>query len=62
MNRLTVVGLSSISAPQADFVHALLKSTSVDVHLHFRQRTGQYLEERVPSLLDIENPGREVFE
>lgn len=62
VTRVTVVGLSSISAPQADFLHALLKSTSLDVHVHFRERTGEYLTHRVPSLLEVENPGREVFD
>ena len=62
VSRLTVVGLSSISATQADFVHALLVSTSLDVHLHFRRRTGEYLKGRVPELLEIENPGRGIFE
>jgi ATP-dependent helicase/nuclease subunit B len=62
VNRVTVVGLSSISAPQADFIHALLRSTSLDVHVHLRERTGEYLRRRIPSLLEVENPGREIFE
>jgi len=60
--RVTLLGLNSLSAPHADLLHALLAATSIDVHVHFREGTGAYLESRVPALLDVEGPGQVVFE
>ncbi|QIO24396.1 hypothetical protein G9465_15520 [Haloarcula sp. JP-L23] len=62
MERLSLMGLSSISATVADFLHALVAATTLDVHVYFREVTGEYLEQRFPSLLDIAEPGVEVFE
>jgi ATP-dependent helicase/nuclease subunit B len=62
IDRLTVVGLSSVSAPYADFIHAVAMTTSVDVHIHFRTSTGDYLTDRVPALFDVSSPGKVVFE
>ncbi|GGN97367.1 hypothetical protein [Haloarcula pellucida] len=60
--RLSLMGLSSISATVADFLHALVAATTLDVHVYFREVTGEYLEQRFPSLFDIAEPGVEVFE
>lgn len=62
IERLSLVGLSSISATLADFVHALVATTPLDVHLHLREATGEYLESRLPSLLDVSSPGQVVLE
>jgi ATP-dependent helicase/nuclease subunit B len=62
IERLSLVGLSSISAVHADFIHALVTMTSLDVHVHFREATGDYLKGRFPSLLGISKPGVEVFQ
>lgn len=62
IGRLSIFGLSSISAPYADFIHAITATTSVDVHIHFRRATGDYLSERMPALLDVSGPGTVVFE
>ena len=62
IERLSLVGVSSLSAPHTDLVHAMLAATSVDVHIHFRAGTGEYLTNRVNELLGVEDPGREVFE
>lgn len=62
IERVTLLGLSSLSAPHADLLHALLATTSTDVHVHFREGTGAYLKSRVPALLDIDGPGQVVFE
>lgn len=62
IERLSLVGLSSLSAPQADLVHALCATTAVDVHLHFRSGTGPYLASRVQDLLTVTAPGSEVFQ
>ena len=61
INRITFLGLGSLSATHADLVHALTESTSVEVNIHFRRGTGEYLSERLFNLLDVENPGQEVF-
>ncbi len=62
IDRLSIFGLSSISSPYADFIHAVAATTSVDVHIYFRRATGDYLKERVPALFDISGPGTVVFE
>jgi len=62
IDRISFVGLGSLSATHADLVHALIESTSVEVNIHFRQGTGEYLSERLFNLLNIDNPGQEVFE
>lgn len=62
IDRLSVMGLSSLSAPYADFLNAVVMATSVDVHIHFRSATGEYLTERVPALFDTGSPGEVVFE
>ena len=62
IERFTLLGLSSFSAPHADLLHALLATTSMDVHVHFREGTGAYLKSRVPALLDVKSPGQVVFE
>lgn len=55
--RLTLLGLSSLSAPHTDLVNALLTATSVEVRVHFREGTGEYLRRRVPDLLAVDDPG-----
>ncbi|WP_218149972.1 hypothetical protein [Natronobacterium haloterrestre] len=62
IERVTLLGLSGLSAPHADLLHALLATTSIDVHVHFREGSGAYLKRRMPALLDIEGPGQVVFE
>lgn len=62
IERLSIFGLSSISAPYADFIHAITATTPVDVHIYFRRATGDYLSERMPALLDVSGPGTVVFE
>jgi ATP-dependent helicase/nuclease subunit B len=62
IDRLSMVGLSSISAPYADLIHAVAMTTPVDIHIHFRPATGDYLTERVPPLFDISSLGEVVFE
>lgn len=61
IDRITFLGLGSLSATHADIVHALIQSTSVELDIHFRPGTGEYLSERLLTLLDVENPGQEVF-
>ena len=61
IDRITFIGLGSLSATHADLVHALIESTPVEVNIHFRQGTGEYLSERLFDLLDVDNPGQEVF-
>jgi len=62
IERLSIFGLSSISAPYADFVHSIVATTPVDVHIYFRRATGEYLSDRMPALLDVSGPGSVVFE
>jgi ATP-dependent helicase/nuclease subunit B len=62
IERLTLLGLSSLSAPHTDLVHGLLAMTSIEVHIHFRDGVGEYLRSRVPDLLAVTNPGVEVFD
>lgn len=62
VERLTLLGLSSLSAPHTDLVNALLTVTSLEVQVHFREGTGEYLRRRVPDLLAITDPGAEAFE
>ncbi|WP_193788242.1 hypothetical protein [Halorubrum kocurii] len=62
IERLTLLGLSSLSAPHTDLVHGLVAATPVEVHVHFREGTGEYLRRRVPDLLAVSDPGAEAFE
>lgn len=62
IERLTLLGLSSLSAPHTDLVHGILATTTVEVHIHFRPESGVYLEDRARDLLSVANPGTEVFE
>ena len=62
IQRVSLLGLSSLSAPHTDLVHALCATTPVEIHVHFRSGTGEYLQNRVEGLLDITDPGTEVFE
>ncbi|KKF39415.1 hypothetical protein FK85_28740 [Halorubrum saccharovorum] len=62
IERLTLLGLSSLSAPHTDLVNALLAATSVTVHVHFREGSGEYLRRRIPDLLAVADPGTEAFE
>lgn len=57
VDRLTLLGLSGLSAPHTDLVNALLSATAVEVHVHFREGTGEYLRRRVPDLLAVDDPG-----
>jgi ATP-dependent helicase/nuclease subunit B len=61
IDRLSIVGLSSISAPYADLVNVVAMTTSVDIHIHCRPATSEYLTARVPPLFDIDSPGEVVF-
>jgi len=62
VTRVSLVGVSSISAAHADLLHILLGTSSVPVHVHFRRGTGSYLSRRLPELFDIDAPGEVVFE
>ncbi|WP_128476988.1 hypothetical protein [Halorussus pelagicus] len=59
---VSLVGVSSVSATQADVLRVLLDETNVGVHVHFRRGTGDYLAERIPDLLDVADPGAVIFE
>ncbi len=59
---VSLVGVSSFPAAHIDFLHAILDSTSVSIHIHCRRGTGSYLSQRVPKLLDVAEPGAVVFE
>ncbi|WP_418282053.1 hypothetical protein [Halorubrum sp. DTA98] len=62
IERLTLLGLSTLSAPHTDLVHGILATTTVEVHIHFRSESGVYLEDRAGDLLAVTDPGTEVFE
>ena len=62
IERVSVLGLSSISAPYADFLQAIAQTTSVDIHIYCRPATGEYLRDRVPSLFAVTTPGEVVIE
>ncbi|WP_241686144.1 hypothetical protein [Halorubrum amylolyticum] len=59
IERVSLVGVSSISAPHADFLHGLCTATDVDIEIHLRPGTGEYLSERLPDLLAVASPGQE---
>jgi len=59
IERVSLVGVSSISAPHADFLHGLCTATDVDIEIHLRPGTGEYLSERLPDLFAVESPGLE---
>jgi len=62
IERVSLFGLSTISATYADFLNAVASTTSTEVHIHFREATGPYLKDRLPALFDISEPGTEVFQ
>ena len=61
IDRISLVGVSSIAISYIDLLHAILATVSVPVHIHFRAGTGTYLAERVSKLFDISDPGTVVF-
>ena len=61
IDRISLVGVSSVAISYIDLLHALLATVAVPVHIHFRAGTGTYLAERVSQLFDIANPGTVVF-
>ncbi|PHQ38262.1 hypothetical protein DJ69_12875 [Halorubrum persicum] len=60
IERISFVGVSSIPAPEVDFLHGLCTATTADIELHLRPGTAEYLTTRLPDLLSIEDPGQEV--
>ncbi len=62
VDRVSLVGVSSISASHLDLLHAVLKTVPVAVQIHFRRGTGLFLSQRIPQLFDIDKPGAVVFE
>lgn len=61
IDRVSFVGVSSVSAPYVDLLHAMLAATDVSVEIHLRPGTEAFLDDRLPELLAIDGPGREVF-
>ena len=61
IDRLSLVGVSSVPTSYIDLLHAILATVSMPVHIHFRAGTGTYLVDRVSTLFDIANPGTVVF-
>jgi hypothetical protein len=62
VERISLVGVSSLPAAHVDLLHAILEATQVPVHIHFRRGTGSYLSRRLPELLNVTEPGTVVFE
>ncbi|GAD53411.1 hypothetical protein MBEHAL_2171 [Halarchaeum acidiphilum MH1-52-1] len=62
IERVTLAGVSTLSATLADFLLTLGAETSVDVHLHLRHATGERIASRLAAHASIEDPGAEVFE
>ncbi|MDB2253030.1 hypothetical protein PM033_14885 [Halorubrum ezzemoulense] len=60
IERISLVGVSSIPAPEVDFLYGLCTATTADIELHLRPGTSEYLTMRLPDLLSIDYPGREV--
>ena len=61
IDRVSLVGTSSVAISHIDLLHAVLASVSIPVHIHLRAGTGTYLSHRVSQLFDIANPGTVVF-
>jgi hypothetical protein len=61
IERVTVVGLSSIPAPLVDLLTVLAEQTDVDVHLVLRDVTGPFLQQRLQQVA-VEHPGRGVLQ
>jgi hypothetical protein len=62
VERVSLVGVSSVPAAYIDLLHAVLASVAVPVHVHFRRGTGSYLTQRASELFDVASPGMVVFE
>ncbi|MDL0119423.1 hypothetical protein PNQ29_08530 [Halobacterium salinarum] len=62
VERISLVGISSLPAAHADLLHAILETTQVPVHTHLRRGTESYLSRRLPDLLNITKPGTVVFD
>ena len=60
IERVSLVGVSSIPAPEVDFLRSLCTATTVEIELHLRPGTSEYLTTHLPDLLSIEDPGQEV--
>jgi hypothetical protein len=61
VERVSVAGVSTVAAPLADLLAALLATTTVSVDLYLREATGPYLGSRLPPAFDVEHPGRVVM-
>ena len=61
IDRISLVGVSSVAISYIDLLHAVLATVSIPVHIHLRAGTGTYLADRVSKLFDIANPGTVVF-
>lgn len=59
VERMSVVGLSSLPATVLDFMTAVMQLVDVEIHLFFRGVTGRLLAERL-SVMVVDSPG-EVF-
>jgi len=61
IDRVSLVGISSVAISYIDLLHALLATVGVPVDIHFRVGTGSYLVERVSKLFNVAEPGTVVF-
>jgi ATP-dependent helicase/nuclease subunit B len=61
IDRISLVGVSSVAISYIDLLHAVLATVSVPVHIHFHAVTGTYLADRVSTLFDVSEPGTVVF-
>jgi ATP-dependent helicase/nuclease subunit B len=61
IDRVSLVGISSVAISHIDLLHAVVASVSIPVHIHLRAGTGAYLSHRVSQLFDVSNPGTVVF-
>lgn len=62
IDRVWLCGVSTITASLGDLVTCLTSMTDVDVNIYVRDASGTVLRERLPQVVDIEEPGKEVFD
>lgn len=62
VDRVSLVGVSGLPIAHVDLLAAIARTTSVPIDVHFRRGTGAYLEDRLPTLLEVDAPGSVVFD
>jgi len=60
VERIALVGLSTVPAALVDLIAAITSQCDVEAHIFLRRGTGPFLEQRLTDVCGVPNPGRVV--